>query len=81
MVAQSLLAAGVVAWLLGTGLVQLTEGLIWSHRVWAIVLGSLIGAVMSAVFLGLTWLLRVDEVRWLIGIVQRRFLRHARSTS
>lgn len=80
-VLAKLLAAGVVAWLLGTGLVQLTEGLIWSHRVWAIVLGSLIGAVMSAVFLGLTWLLRVDEVRWLIGIVQRRVLRRARSTS
>ena len=76
-----LLAAGLVAWALGTGLVQLAEGLIWSHRVMAILLGTVIGVVMSAAFVGLAWLLRVDEVRWIIGVVERRLLRRARSTS
>lgn len=80
-VLAKLVAAGVLAWAVGTGLVMLVEEAIWSHRLMAVLLGGVIGVVMTAVFVGAGWLLRVDEVRWVVGIVQRRVLRRSRVTS
>ena len=80
-VLAKLVAAGALAWAVGTGLVMLVEEAIWSHRLMAVLLGGVIGVVMTAVFVGAGWLLRVDEVRWVVGIVQRRVLRRSRVTS
>ena len=80
-VLAKLVAAGALAWAVGTGLVMLVEEAIWFHRLMAVLLGGVIGVVMTAVFVGAGWLLRVDEVRWVVGIVQRRVLRRSRVTS
>lgn len=73
--------AGVVAWAVGTGLVQLLEGAIWSHRGMAVLLGAIIGAVMTALFVGITYLLKVEEVRWVLGVLTRRLRPRTRATS
>ncbi|WP_193106317.1 murein biosynthesis integral membrane protein MurJ [Brachybacterium sp. FME24] len=66
-----LLAATVVSWAVGTGLVALAGDLIWSNRPAAVALGGIIGVVMAAVFAIVGWLLKVPEVRTLIGYAQR----------
>ena len=73
--------AGVVSWLVGTLLVALGDDLFWTHRGMAVLLGSIVGALMTVVFLAVAWVLRVDEVRWLVGMVQRKIGRRAGATS
>ncbi|MEV0867284.1 lipid II flippase MurJ [Brachybacterium paraconglomeratum] len=70
-----LIAAGVVSWAAGTGLVLLLDGLIWQHRALAVVLGMVIGAVMIVVFTAAGHVLRVPEVRQLVGATRRLVLR------
>ena len=59
--------AAAVSWAVGSGLVLLTEDLLWSHRLLAVGLGTVIGAVMTAVFTVLAHLLRVAEVQHLVA--------------
>ena len=73
--------AGVVSWLVGTLLVALADDLFWIHRGMAVLLGSVVGALMTVVFLAVAWVLRVDEVRWVVGMVQRKIGRGAGATS
>ncbi|MGY5766089.1 murein biosynthesis integral membrane protein MurJ [Brachybacterium sp. DNPG3] len=63
-----LLGTTVASWLVGTLMVLAADDLIWSHRGMAVVIGAVVGVVMSGVFLGVGWLLKVDEVRWVIGL-------------
>ena len=70
-----LIAAGALSWAAGTGLVILLDGLIWQHRALAVVLGMVIGAVMIVVFTAAGHVLRVPEVRQLVGATRRLVLR------
>ena len=73
--------AGVLSWLVGTGLVALAGDLFWVHRGMAVLLGTIVAMMMSIVFLAVTWMLRVDEVRWVVGMAQRKIGRGAGATS
>ena len=73
-----LAGAGVLSWLVGTGLVALAGELFWSHRGMAVLLGGIVAALMGIVFTAVTWILRVEEVRWLVGVVQRMIGRGTR---
>ena len=75
-----LLAAAAAAWLVGTGLVALLGDVLWMHRLGAVVLGVLVGAVMCGIFGAVTWALKVEDVRSL-GNAALRFLRRRRVTS
>ena len=58
--------------------------LLWVHRLLAVLLGAVIGVVMTAVFAALAWLLGVHEVRALVRHGQRllgRILRRGRTTT
>jgi putative peptidoglycan lipid II flippase len=70
-----LIGAGVVSWAVGTGLVALLGDLFWQHRALAVVLGMLVGAVMIVVFTAVGHVLRVPEVRQLVGTTRRLVLR------
>ncbi|MCS6711859.1 hypothetical protein JSY14_07425 [Brachybacterium sp. EF45031] len=67
-----LLLAGAVALLVGWGLLALVGDLVWIGRLAAIAVGAVIAAVMTVVFLGLAWLLRVRELRDLVDVLRRR---------
>ena len=58
LVLGKLLVAGLIAWAAGTGLVALLDDLFWSHRLAAVLLGAVVGAIMTAVFAGAGWLLK-----------------------
>src|SRR5699024_6195735 len=73
--------AGVVSWLVGTLLVALADDLFWIHRGMAVLLGSVVGALMTVVFLAVAWVLRVDEVRGVVGLVERRIGRGGGASS
>jgi len=75
-----LAAAAVLTWLVGTGLVALLGDVLWMHRLGAVVLGVLVGAVMCGIFGAVTWALKVEDVRSL-GNAALRFLRRRRVTS
>lgn len=62
-------AAAAVAGLMGLWLVGEA---IWAHRLVAIALGGVLGALMAAVFLGAAWALRVEELRMLVSVLRRR---------
>lgn len=62
-------AAAAVAGLAGLWAVGDT---IWTHRLVAVALGSVLGALMTAVFLGAAWALRVEELRMLTSVLRRR---------
>ncbi|GAA1325200.1 lipid II flippase MurJ [Brachybacterium rhamnosum] len=79
--AGKLALAALVSWAVGAGLVQLLDGAIWSHRSVAIALGVVIGAVVSAVFLAVAWLLRVEEVQRMVGTGTRALGRLRGATS
>ncbi|MGP4976226.1 murein biosynthesis integral membrane protein MurJ [Brachybacterium tyrofermentans] len=70
-VAGKLLAATVLSWAAGAGLVALLDDVIWSHRLVAVLVGAVIGVVMAMVFAAAGWVLKMTEVRWLVGQVQR----------
>ncbi|MEE1650394.1 lipid II flippase MurJ [Brachybacterium sp. J144] len=79
-----LAAAAAVAWAVGSGLVLLLGDLLWVHRLLAVLLGAVIGVVMTAVFAALAWLLGVHEVRALVRHGQRllgRILRRGRTAT
>ena len=61
-------------------MVALAGDLMWTHRAMAVLLGAVIGAVMVAVFLGIAWVLKVDEVRWLVGMATRTLRRSERTS-
>ncbi|GAA1281502.1 murein biosynthesis integral membrane protein MurJ [Brachybacterium alimentarium] len=67
LVLGKLLVAGLIAWAAGAGLVALLDDLFWSHRLTAVLLGAVVGAIMTAVFAGAGWLLKISEVRQLLG--------------
>lgn len=67
-----LLVAAVVAFLVGDGLVALMGGAMWTNRVLTVVLGLVVGAVASAVFVAVAWALRVEELRSLMAMVRAR---------
>ena len=76
--------AALVSWALGTGMVMLAGDLMWSHRAMAVILGGIIGAVMTAVFIAVACLLGVPEVRQLIAAARRftgRFTRRRRAVT
>lgn len=64
--------AAVLAWAVGAGLVHLAGDLMWSHRAVAVLLGGLVGVVMTAVFVAVAYLLGVPEVRRLVATARRR---------
>ena len=66
-----LAGSALVSWAVGTALVALAGDLFWTHRLVAVLLGALVAAVMVVVFLGVGHLLRVPEVRQLIGTIRR----------
>lgn len=70
-VAGKLLAATVLSWAVGAGLVALLGDVIWSHRLVAVLIGGVVGVVMAGMFGAAGWLLNVKEVRLLVGYVQR----------
>lgn len=76
--AGKLLAATVLSWAVGAGLVALLDDAIWSHRLVAVLIGAVIGMVMAGVFTAAGWLLKMSEVRMLVGQVQRVVTRLAR---
>ena len=69
--AGKLVAATVLSWAAGAGLVALLDDVIWSHRLMAVLVGAVIGVIMAMVFAAAGWVLRMNEVRQLIGQVQR----------
>src|SRR5699024_412621 len=73
--------AGAGSWLVGTLRVALAGGLFWVRGGMAGVRGAVVGALMTVVFLAVGWVLRVDEVRWVVGMVQRKIGRGAGATS
>ena len=79
--AGKLVVAGAVAWAVGAGLVALLDGAIWTHRWVAITLGAIIGVIITGVFVLVGHLLRVEEVRRLVGTGQRALGRLRRTTS
>lgn len=76
-----LAVAGVITWAAGSGLMALLGDVIWIHRLVAALGGAVLGVVMAAVFVGVAWLLRVDEVRWLVRAAGRRLPGRLRVTS
>ncbi|GAA1303716.1 murein biosynthesis integral membrane protein MurJ [Brachybacterium tyrofermentans] len=76
--AGKLLAATVLSWAVGAGLVALLDDVIWSHRLVAVLIGAVIGMVMAGVFTAVGWLLKMSEVHMLVGQVQRVVTRLAR---
>jgi putative peptidoglycan lipid II flippase len=67
-----LLAAAVIAYLVGDGLVALMGGAMWMNRILTVVLGVVVGVVTSAVFVAVAWALRVEELRSLVAMVRAR---------
>ena len=61
----------MLSWAAGAGLVALLDDVIWSHRLVAVLVGAVIGVVMAMVFAAAGWVLKMTEVRWLVGQVQR----------
>lgn len=76
--AGKLLAATVLSWAVGAGLVALLDDVIWSHRLVAVLIGAVIGSIMAMVFAAAGWMLKMSEVRMLVGQVQRVVTRLAR---
>ena len=70
-----LAGAALVSWALGSGLVLLADAAIWAHRGLAVLLGALIAAVMTAVFIAVGHLLGVPEVHRLVGTARRLLAR------
>ncbi|MDO5662298.1 MAG: lipid II flippase MurJ [Brachybacterium sp.] len=71
-VLSKLLLAGVLTTAVGLGLYWLLGDLFWIHRVVAVGLGAGVGLVMTLVFVGLAWMLRVEELRAVVARVRRR---------
>ncbi|MGP9536707.1 murein biosynthesis integral membrane protein MurJ [Brachybacterium sp. AOP43-C2-M15] len=66
-----LAASALVSWGVGTALVALAGDLFWTHRASAVLLGALVGGVMVVVFTVIAYLLRVPEMRQLVGTGRR----------
>ena len=67
-----LLVAGAFAAVFGLAGLWVLDDLIWTHRLVAVAAGTVLGAVMTGVFLAAAWLLRVEELRMLAGALRRR---------
>ncbi|MGP9695371.1 lipid II flippase MurJ [Brachybacterium sp. AOP25-B2-12] len=78
-VLAKLTLAGVVALVAGLGLYLVLGDVFWINRILTVVLGAVVGGVMSALFLGMAWLLRVQELRSVVDLVLGR-LRRRRGT-
>ena len=76
---------GAATWGLGVLAVYLLGDLFWVHRLVAILLGAVVGGLMTAVFLGLGWVARIDELQELVRMARRPLRkltrRGARSTA
>ncbi|UYG17640.1 hypothetical protein BRM3_04230 [Brachybacterium huguangmaarense] len=70
-----LLVAGLVSLAVGLGLFLGFQDLFWTSKLAAIGLGLVVGAIMTAVYVALAWVLRVDELRALTGTVTERLRR------
>lgn len=70
-----LFLAGGIAFAVGLGLWLLLEDVFFRHRLVAILLGAAVGAVMTALFAGIAWALRVEELRSVTAVVRRRLLK------
>lgn len=73
--------AGVVAWAVGAGGVALLGDVMWTHRLVALLLGCVLGAVVCAVFTAVAWALRVEELRTMVAMAARRIPGRRRSSS
>jgi len=67
-----LVASALVSWALGSGMVLLAGDLLWTHRLVAVLIGAVIAVVMTVAFTAIAYLLRVPEVRRLVGVARRR---------
>lgn len=67
-----LTAAASAAALVGVGLLWVVGDLVWTHRLVAVGLGGVIGLVMTGVFGGTAWALKVEELRSLASVLRRR---------
>lgn len=81
MVMGRLLLSAAVAYLVGLGLVTLLGQAMWTNRILTVVLGMVVGIVITAVFAAVAWALRVDEVRSLVATVRTRLPGGARGGS
>jgi uncharacterized membrane protein YgaE (UPF0421/DUF939 family) len=67
--------AGVASLAVGL-LLQIPLGdLLWMNRLLTVVLGLVIGVVMAGVFVGIAWVLRVQEMRSMVRLVTSRLSR------
>lgn len=66
-----LLAVGGVTWVVGALLAAALGDAMWHSRLLTVLLGAAVAAVMTAVFLGLGWLVRLEEVQALAQPGQR----------
>lgn len=64
--------AAIGAILVGAVAVHLMGEAMWIHRVLTVVLGGIVGVLMTAVFAGIAWALRVQELRELASRLARR---------
>jgi putative peptidoglycan lipid II flippase len=70
-----LAVAGLAALVVGGLAVHVLGDAMWMHRLLTVVLGVVVGLVMTLVFVLVAWVLRVEELRSMIGIVTRRLHR------
>jgi putative peptidoglycan lipid II flippase len=70
-----LTVAGLVGLVAGVAAMGLIGDAMWSHRLLTVALGIVVGLVMSAVFVLVAWLLRVEELRSMIGTITARLHR------
>ncbi|MGQ4495390.1 murein biosynthesis integral membrane protein MurJ [Dermabacteraceae bacterium P13101] len=72
-----LIAASLASALVGLGALWLVWEYVWLNRLTAVLLGSVVGAVITAVFVGITLLLKVQELDAVMATLKRKVLRRA----